>query len=190
MDAGISAGPLFSFAPMIARMAALLGHREEATQHFVQARLALESSGHRSIRALVDYDEALALLRFDATRGEADTIPRAQALLDAALEQFRALGMSGWVQQALSLHEQLVTRQSTASVAPVPAPGSLTMREVEVLQLLAAGQTNKEIATALRISVATADRHVANIYAKIGARNRADATAYAWQHGLARRSAI
>jgi hypothetical protein len=39
----------------------------------------------------------------------------------------------------------------------------------------------------LRISVSTVERHVANIYAKIGARNRADATAYVWQHGLAQR---
>jgi DNA-binding NarL/FixJ family response regulator len=188
--AGIPAGPLFSFDPMIARMAALLGNREEATQHFAQARLVLGNSGHRPIRALVDYDEALALLRADHARGGEDTMLRMQALLEAALEQFRALGMRGWVQQALSLHEQVAVRQSTLPVAPPPAPGSLTGREMEVLRLLAAGQTNKEIAATLRISVTTADRHVANIYAKIGARNRAEATAYAWQHGLTRRPVL
>jgi DNA-binding CsgD family transcriptional regulator len=79
-----------------------------------------------------------------------------------------------------------------APVGPVgPAPGGaapypdgLTGREVEVLRLLARGRTNKEIAAALVVSVPTAERHVANIYAKIGARGRADATAYALRHGL------
>ena len=63
-------------------------------------------------------------------------------------------------------------------------PDDLTRREVEVLRLLAAGQTNHEIAAALYLSVRTVERHVANIYGKIGARGRASATAYAFAHGL------
>jgi DNA-binding CsgD family transcriptional regulator len=55
-------------------------------------------------------------------------------------------------------------------------PG-LTRREREVLDLVAAGSANKEIARRLGISVHTVERHVANGYAKIGARNRAEATA-------------
>jgi DNA-binding NarL/FixJ family response regulator len=46
--------------------------------------------------------------------------------------------------------------------------------------------TNREIASRLVLSVPTVDRHVANIYAKIGARRRADATAYALLHGMMR----
>jgi DNA-binding NarL/FixJ family response regulator len=187
MATGMLAGPLFSFDPMMARMAALLGHREEATQHFARARLALDSSGHRPIRALVDYDEALMLLRPAPTRMSMDAARRAQVLLNAALGQFRAIGMRGWVQQARTLREQVAARQTTVSVAPPSTSGRLTLREGEVLRLLAVGKTNKEIAATLRISVPTAERHVANIYAKIGARNRADATAYAWRHGLAQR---
>ena len=57
--------------------------------------------------------------------------------------------------------------------------GDLTAREVEVLRLLAGGKTNGEIAEELYVSVRTVERHVANIYAKIGARGRANATAYA-----------
>ena len=60
----------------------------------------------------------------------------------------------------------------------------LTPREVEVLRLIVAGRSNREIAQALVISVATVERHVSNIYAKIGARNRADATAYAFHNRL------
>jgi DNA-binding NarL/FixJ family response regulator len=59
------------------------------------------------------------------------------------------------------------------------ASSPLTRREQQVLQLLAQGASNKEIATQLTLSVHTVERHIANIYSKIGARNRADATAYA-----------
>jgi pimeloyl-ACP methyl ester carboxylesterase/DNA-binding CsgD family transcriptional regulator len=68
-----------------------------------------------------------------------------------------------------------------------PARGhshGLTEREVEVLRRLAGGQTNGEISEELFVSVRTVERHVANIYAKIGARGRANATAYALTGGL------
>ena len=58
------------------------------------------------------------------------------------------------------------------------------MRELEVLRLVAAGQTNKEIAEHLVLSVRTVECHINNLYAKIGARGKADATAYAFRHGL------
>ena len=54
-----------------------------------------------------------------------------------------------------------------------------------MLRLIADGQTNKEIASALVVSVPTVQRHIANIYTKIGARGRADATVYALRHRLA-----
>jgi pimeloyl-ACP methyl ester carboxylesterase/DNA-binding CsgD family transcriptional regulator len=63
-------------------------------------------------------------------------------------------------------------------------PHGLTEREVEVLRRLAGGQTNNEIAEELFVSVRTVERHVANIYAKIGTRGRANATAYALTRGL------
>ena len=63
-------------------------------------------------------------------------------------------------------------------------PAVLTAREREVLRLIAAGHTNREIAGALTLSVRTVERHINNLYAKIGARGKADATAYAFRHGL------
>jgi DNA-binding CsgD family transcriptional regulator len=63
-------------------------------------------------------------------------------------------------------------------------PDGLTHREAEVLRLLASGLTNRQIAAQLVLSVHTVVRHVNNAYAKIGARNRADATAYTVRHGL------
>jgi DNA-binding NarL/FixJ family response regulator len=55
---------------------------------------------------------------------------------------------------------------------------------LEVLRLVASGRSNREIANELILSVRTVERHVNNLYAKIGARSKADATAYAFRHGL------
>lgn len=60
----------------------------------------------------------------------------------------------------------------------------LTGRELEVLQRLATGVTNKEIADDLYLSVKTVDRHVANILAKLGVRSRTAAVSFAYEHGL------
>ncbi|GGN13280.1 pimeloyl-ACP methyl ester carboxylesterase/DNA-binding CsgD family transcriptional regulator [Actinoplanes campanulatus] len=62
---------------------------------------------------------------------------------------------------------------------PSTAPTTLTPRETDVLRLLAAGDSNTEIARQLGIAVHTVERHLANLYRKIGARGRTDAVAYA-----------
>jgi pimeloyl-ACP methyl ester carboxylesterase len=75
----------------------------------------------------------------------------------------------------------------TAAVATALQTGEpLTARERAIINRLARGLTNKEIAHELAIAVPTVERHLANIYTKIGARRRADATAYAIRHGLDR----
>jgi pimeloyl-ACP methyl ester carboxylesterase/DNA-binding CsgD family transcriptional regulator len=66
-----------------------------------------------------------------------------------------------------------------------PASGTLSPREAEVLRAVAQGDSNAEIAASLGISVNTVERHVSNVYRKIDARGRADATAWALRHGLA-----
>ena len=76
-------------------------------------------------------------------------------------------------------------RTQMARPAPgVPAVG-LSRREVEVLRLLALGLSNRQIAQALYLSPRTVQRHVANAYLKIGAHNKAEATAYVLRHRLA-----
>jgi ATP/maltotriose-dependent transcriptional regulator MalT len=65
------------------------------------------------------------------------------------------------------------------------AAGGLTGRELEVLELVAAGKTNRQIATDLVISEKTVARHLSNIFTKLGVSSRAAATAYAFRHGLA-----
>ncbi|MDI2128565.1 response regulator [Yinghuangia seranimata] len=100
---------------------------------------------------------------------------------------------------------QLTVRLLSALNGPTPAPGSapaptpapaatpgtrpphpLTERELEIAVLVAQGLTNAEIATELFISAGTAKTHVANIQAKVAARNRVGIAAWAWEHGHAR----
>ena len=72
--------------------------------------------------------------------------------------------------------------------APVPARErdghGLTDRELQVLRMVAEGQTNRSIAAALVLSERTVDRHVSNILAKLRVASRAAATAYAYEHDL------
>lgn len=63
-------------------------------------------------------------------------------------------------------------------IARCPAPDGLTVREAEVLQVLAMRRTNRAIAVALHVSVHTIERHLQSAYRKIGVRNRADAAAH------------
>jgi pimeloyl-ACP methyl ester carboxylesterase/DNA-binding CsgD family transcriptional regulator len=79
------------------------------------------------------------------------------------------------------------SRDATSLVthAPPTVTGSpLTSREIQVLTRVASGLTNKEIAAELGIAVSTLERHLVNLYTKIGARGRVDATGYALRFGL------
>ena len=68
---------------------------------------------------------------------------------------------------------------------PEALPRGLTPREAEVLRLVAAGKTNRDIAVELVISEHTVGRHLQNLFAKVGVSSRAAATAFAYEHDLA-----
>jgi DNA-binding NarL/FixJ family response regulator len=69
---------------------------------------------------------------------------------------------------------------------PTPElPADLTPREVETLKLIAAGLSNAEIAASLFVSDATVKTHINRVFRKTGARDRAQAVRYAYEHGLA-----
>jgi len=87
--------------------------------------------------------------------------------------------MRGLEERALALQQQPAKGRK-----PEVRVAGLSEREVQVLQLVAAGKTNQEIATALCRSPNTVAIHVRNILGKTQAANRAEAAAFAVRHGL------
>ena len=76
------------------------------------------------------------------------------------------------------------SRPPRAAEAPSPGLHALTRRELTVLRHIAAGHSSQEMAAELALSVRTVERHITNLYTKLGVRNRAEATRYALGHGL------
>ena len=115
---------------------------------------------------------------------------------DASAEQIEAAIRAvhaGQTHLDPAVQERLVAAVISQPSAPAPdpdqeghkpPPDGLTTREAEVLTLLASGLSNAEIAQRLYLSHATVKTHINRIFAKTGARDRAQAVRYAYQHGL------
>ena len=84
-----------------------------------------------------------------------------------------------------AIQQRLVTTVLSTTAQNPTLPDELTTREIEVLKLIAAGLSNTEIAATLVVSAATIKTHINHIFQKTGARDRAQAVRYAYQHGLA-----
>ncbi len=129
---------------------------------------------------------ALGYLTKDATRAEIGRAVLAaaagQAVLDPGVQQRLASA-------AARAPEPSGSGSGSGSGAGSPdspaGDGELTPREAEVLRLIAAGQSNREIARSLFVSEATVKTHVNRIFAKTGSRDRAQAMRYAYIHGYA-----
>ncbi|MDQ4098782.1 MAG: response regulator transcription factor [Actinomycetota bacterium] len=133
---------------------------------------------HSALRAWLDLDvpheaATVRLLIGEGCRESGDP-EGAVAAFNAAARAFERLGA------ALDL------RTARDSLDRSPVPGGLTEREAEVLCLVATGLTNKEIAARLFLSDKTVARHLSNIFVKLGVTSRAAATAFAFEHGIAR----
>jgi DNA-binding NarL/FixJ family response regulator len=124
---------------------------------------------------------ALGYLTKDATAEEIEHAIRAlvagRTHLDPAVQQRLV---------AAVLDKSPPVDEPTSAAASAPGlPDELTPREIEVLKLIAAGLSNSEIADRLVLSNATIKTHINRIFYKTGARDRAQAVRYAYEHGLA-----
>ncbi len=129
---------------------------------------------------------ALGYLTKDATRAEIGRAIHAaaagQAILDPSVQQ-RLLNAA--VRAPEGPGASPGAPGAPGGAPPAGDPGELTPREADVLRLIAAGQSNREIARTLFVSEATVKTHVNRIFAKTGSRDRAQAIRYAYTHGYA-----
>lgn len=136
---------------------------------------ALETLGSESAAEL-----AIQYALSSTLPGAANGIPYALAAARGA-ERERFLAIA---EELAWDADESVRAEIRAQRADGRRPDGLTRREVEVLRLVALGRSTKEIARELVLSAHTVDRHIANIYGKIGAHNRAAATAHALATGV------
>jgi len=155
---------------LLGGLAALRGRPDDAERHFAAAIELARSAGAPPWIARVEHDWA----RTRIARGEHD---RAQPLVESALGTAEALGMR-------VLAEQCRLMYTKVPVAPTTLPDGLSAREVDVIRLIAAGCSNREIGERLSISANTAANHVRAILMKTATANRAEAAAYAARHAL------
>jgi predicted ATPase/DNA-binding CsgD family transcriptional regulator len=175
----------------------LAAHREDwaaATGHFEAAIAASQASGHPhdAIEAMIGLAkvfhrtgqpaEALAQLRSARTLATTLSSPQRIADVEAALAALTSDEQTSDALTSDALTSDALTSDALTSDGP---PGGLTARQAEVLGLLAAGMSNKQIAATLFLSPATVERHLATIYRNLGLASRVEAARFAIENGLA-----
>ncbi len=143
-----------------------MGHGVERALEFNRERGATTWVAH----TLYAYGRSLQ------TRGKRDDAARASALLTEAATLAEQIGMSALLARAKAAGAEVRRGAS--------APDGLSERELEILRLVAAGQSNREIGTQLFISEHTVANHMRNILRKTGAANRTEAAGYAYRNAL------
>ncbi|TDU87310.1 regulatory LuxR family protein [Kribbella voronezhensis] len=180
------------------------GKSDEAEAAATELTRVAESFGCSGLRAMAAYCAALVA----AAAGDADrALPQARqakqlwSTLQAPYEVARAMVLVGRAFRSLGDEDSATAelaaalrifsdvgavagRQEVEKLLGRNAPGGLTQRELEVLQLVAAGNSNTEIAQQLVLSDKTVARHLSNIFVKLDVPSRTAAVAYAREHDL------
>ncbi len=154
-----------------------MGNLDQAVIHLEEALIFCRKAGYRPELAWTCCDYADLLIQ----RNNEGDRTKAMSLLDESLAISTALGMRPLMERVAALQERAASQPATS-----PAyPSGLTHREVEVLCLIVAGKTDREIAEELFISARTVGGHISNILNKTRTANRTEAATYATRHGLA-----
>ena len=155
-----------------------LGELETRERNYEQAEERLAEALRLAERCQAPYEIALTRLAQAELAAATRDLPRAQDLLMGARETFERL-------EARPALERATRLEASLSGLAREYPAGLTVREVEVLCLVAEGLSNNEIADRLYLSVRTVERHLTNIYRKIDVSNRVEASSFVQHHHLA-----
>ncbi len=184
-----------------------VGDLEEARVASVELDAISETHASDLLRALAAQAGGAVMLAEEDARGALGSLRRALSAwqdIEAPYEAARTRVLLGMacrrlgdddaaaleLEAARAVFEELgagpdLTRvDSLVTSAPSQSTHGLSPRELEVLRHVAGGKTNKEIAAEFVLSERTVERHVSNIFAKLGVSTRAAATAFAYEHQL------
>jgi len=168
----ISHGPADLYLGM---MASMMNNLDEARQLFARATALCEKSIPNMWLAHILYRHAQVLKRHNFSGGREEF----DELMEKARASAQAMGM-------VNLLVKLEKLESENMLENGDRDGGLTRRELEVLQLIAQGKSNKMIASQLNRSLATVATHVRAILSKTHTANRTEAAAFASEHKLFR----
>jgi DNA-binding CsgD family transcriptional regulator len=166
--------------------------RSGAVAQLVISLASLPALFERLDRPSVAKTLAGAMAREQASSRHVPSLPDLGGRLDVRLgqeaaERFAAAGAAMDVGDAASyaLHQIGLARRALATVGQDAAGAAgLTVRETQVLRLIAGGASTREISERLFISAKTADNHIQHIYTKLDLTNRAAATRWAFDHDV------
>jgi LuxR family transcriptional regulator, maltose regulon positive regulatory protein len=167
----------------------------QASTAFAEGIIAVAATDYQAAR--YRFEDAVALFQQSGAPYEAgrarielanvlyalDRVEIAQKEARAALESLQRIGARREAQRAAALLQQVEALANNSRTA-VDNSSPLTVREVEIVKLVAEGLTDKEIANRLSISEHTVHRHIANIMTKVDAPSRAAAVAFAAKQNL------
>jgi DNA-binding CsgD family transcriptional regulator len=157
---------------LLGEIATGAAHLDEAESHLVESLALAEACA-------VPYERALTLLALAELHVAEDKRAEAIRLLEDVSAVGQPLGATPMLARVDALLAALATRP-----VPVDHGSPLSMREAEVLRLVAAGRSNAEIAEDLFISPRTVTTHLTHIFAKLGVEGRAEAATLAVRGGL------
>ncbi len=182
-----------------AEVEALSGHWDEAEQAFNEGLKLCRRVGNQPEEATILYEQARTLImragkQDISSPGAFDTVQKlcqnARAIF-TRYEMHRAVNMVDTLLEGLRQLDERKTPQVPRKIVEQPLAHEgyildlhLTRRELDVLRLVAEGQTDREVAEALVISPRTVNRHLSNIFVKLDVPGRAAAVAYAIRQGL------
>jgi LuxR family maltose regulon positive regulatory protein len=171
--------------PVLAALSSSEGTLAAASGDHDAARRSLEDALDLLAACEAPFDTGRVRLDLAATLNALGRGDQAKREIEAAIETFRAIGADWERGRAEAMLEKLRTPSVTRPTEATDGPLSrLSRRELEVLDLVAQGRTNREIAARLVLSEHTVNRHVANILRKLGLTSRAAAASLAGRHGL------